>query len=464
MNRTPGFELEKKAAGDEAKTPEQLAEEKAAADKAAADKATADKAAADKAAADGKKTEEEGKVEPDPLDKLGPLPVETLAKAITDNPTLAAELEKAGIDSELLYETSRRAARTDQYEQIYPTVEAAQFADESAKHFYDIEDGFPKIQTVEDLDGFITKTMLPLSVLKDPATGEPLKNPDGSYQTDGSIARFFDSTSQMETVMSVRAVDRLLANVPAGDEGEEAREQLGRIKDAIILAQEFRDNGYRVPGKKGAGQPQRSAEDQKAIDDANKIKQDAAKQSEEARQATIKAYDDGVMNDIGTAVTGFVSGVLNRTALSDFDKEKIADSTMSKAWESLDNNRHWKARKDHLQSLPATPENHKLLVAHAKVGFELAAKTILEAEIKAAGGKVMSASAAKRQKQETQQTNDRMNQGSGTTPSAKAPQPASAADVRAQAIKNLKAAGNQYPSDGDIISEAVRIRAATRTA
>jgi len=470
MNRTPGFELEKP--GAETKTAEQIAaEKKAADDKAAADAAAAGgktpeqiaaekKAAEDKAAADAAAAGE-----PNPLDKLGPLPVETLAKAITENPELAAALEKAGLDPEVMYETSRRAALSDQYAEVFPTVDSAKFAADSANHFYDIEQGFPKVSDLKSFDDFVTGTMLPLSVLRDPKTGDPLTNPDGSYQTDGSIGRFFEAANQMETVMGVRAVDAQIKAAEAqGEAGEETKQALERIKDALILAQEFRDNGYKVPKASGNGATQRSPEDQKLIDDANRTRQEAEKRNEEARQAEIKTFDDSVFNETTTAASNFVAGVLNRTALDDYTKASISDKVNAEAWEALGKNRHFQAQKAHLQTLPATPETKKQLVTLAKLGFEREAKRVLEREIQAAGGKLMTRSQQKQAKQETQQANDKMNQGSGTAPNAKGPALQTGAQIREQAIKNLKAAGVAYPDDGEILAESLRLRKATQVA
>jgi hypothetical protein len=470
MNRTPGYELEKPVG--EVKTPEQLAaEKKAADDKAAADAAAAaktpeqlaaeKKAADDKAAADAAAKAAQG--EPNPLDKLGPLPVETLAKVINDNPTLAAELEKAGVDPQLLYDTSRMAAVGEQMTEIYPTVEAAKFAAANAENFYKIEQGFPTVNTIEDLDKFITDTMLPMSVLYDATSGEPLKNPDGSYQTDGSIGRFFSATSQMETVMGVRAVEKLIeqAATLTGEEGDAARETAERIKDALILAQEFRVNGYRLPGKKPAAPTQRSPEDQRAIDEAARIRAEADTRTEQARQAELKTFDDGVMNDTTTATGAYLSNVLNRTTLTDYDKSSIAEKVNEKAWEALANNRHFQAQKAHLQSMAATPENRKALVTLAKTGFEREAFKLLQTEIARAGGKIITRQQQRTEKQETQQANDRMNRGTGTTATPKGATPLTGAALRDQAIKNLKAAGNKYPEDGDILTESLRLRKAT---
>jgi len=466
MDKVPGFEVTK---------PAQTAEEKAAADKVIADaaaatkipaqtpeeKAAADaKAATDKAAADAAKAKET-QPETNPLDKLGPLPVELLAKAITDNPDLAAALDKAGIDSELLYETSRRAALTDQFTEIFPTPEAATFASENAQHFYDLEEGFPKIQSVEDFDKFVTGTMLPLSQLYDPKTGEPLMNPDGKgYQTDGSIGRFMNAASQFETIGSVSAIDRLITEYSKRQDeaGEQLLEEAKDMREAAVKLQTFRDAGYKLPSAK-AQPTQRSPEDQAAIDRAAQIERDAAKTTNDARQKEDQAYQDSVFNDASTAAKSMIVDTLNKTSLNDNEKRFIATQVDSEAWAAVGKNRHFVMQREHLYSLGHSPENKKALVTLAKTTFEIQATKIMQRLVTEAGGKQISAKTAKLAKIETQQTKDLMNQGTGTTPGVKTAPVLTSTQIREQAIKNFQGRNKgSMPNDGEILAETMAIR------
>lgn len=473
MDKVPGFEVTKPAA----KTPEEVAAEKVAADKVVADKAAADKAATDatktpeqiaaeakvaadvKAAADAKA--KEGQPETNPLDKLGPLPVEMLAKAITDNPDLAAALDKAGIDSELLYETSRRAALTDQFTEIFPTPEAATFASENAQHFYDLEEGFPKIQSVEDFDKFVTGTMLPLSLLYDPKTGEPLMNPDGKgYQTDGSIGRFMNAASQFETIGSVSAIDRLITEYSKrqDEDGEKLLEEAKDMREAAVKLQNFRDAGYKLPGAK-AQPTQRSPEDQAAIDRAAQIERDAAKTTSDAQQKEDQAYQDGILSDVSAVATSMITDTLNRTSLNDNEKRFIATQVNTEAWTAVGKNRHYQMQKEHIYSLGHSPENRKALVSLTKITFEIQANKIMQRLVTESGGKQISASQKKLAKIEGQQTTDRMNQGTGTTPGVKTAPVLSSTQVREQAIKNFQSRNKgSMPNDGEILAETMAIR------
>lgn len=479
MDQTPGFEVTKPAVVVPAvKTPEELAAEKKLVD----DKAVADKAAAealktpeqklaeqkivdDKAAAEALKLKENP---PNPLDSLGPLPVATLAKAINDNPELAAQLEKVGIDPEVLYETSRRAAKTDQYEAIFPTPDAAQFADASAKNFYKIEEGFPKITDVKSFDEFLVNTMLPLSQLID-ENGNPLMSADGkTFQTDGSIERFLTSAVQYDTIGALNAVDRLekaYAGV-AGEEGEELRAEVSRVKEAFMVTQSFRDNGGKIGPKAGAGNNEVPAAVKAELEklraenaDASKVKTDAAKAQDSAFQSSISA-------EVGTSGQAFVERTLNLTSLNDNEKRFIAQQAVSEALATMTPNTptanaHYLQQKNHLYNLGRSDQNKQKIVALGKTTFELAVTKSLSKLVAEAGGKTLTKQEQRQQKQDTQSTNDRMNQGGGATAAAKAAPVLTSAQVRAKAIENFKADPRnrgEMPDDGQILQETLKIR------
>jgi len=469
MDKVPGYEVSKPAA--ETKTPEQLAAEKAETDRKAAEaaaatqtpeqKAAADKAAADKAAADAAKAAETKAAE-NPLDKLGPLPTEVLTKAITENPALAAELEKSGLDVETLTETCRQAALCDQLiEAGATTPEVVKFMGESAQHFYDIEESFPQIKSVEDFDKFVMNTMLPLSALRDPKSGEPLMNPDGkTFQTDGSVARFMDTAAQYEAIGSVSAADRLIneySRMPAGDERDRLVGEAQRIREAVILSQNFRDAGYKLPGEKKAA-TERSPEDQALLDRAAQTERDANQRTAEARRVENEAYEASVFTDASTASSNFIVENLNRTSLSDTEKKLIAKEISAEAWDALGKNRHFQMQKENLYALGNTPENKAALVALTKNTFETKAASIMRTKVAEYGGKQISRQEAKQRKIDTQITADKMNQGTGTTPAAKTAPVLTSAQVRSQAIANLKAKGNTSPDDGEILTESLAIR------
>ena len=142
-------------------------------------------------------------------------------------------------------------------------------------------------------------TMLPLSVMRDPKTGEPLMNPDGkTFQTDGSVARFMDTAAQYEAIGSVSAADRLIAEYSRLPEGEERDRLVGeaqRIREAVILSQNFRDAGYKIPGNKKEA-TQRSPEDQALLDRAAQTEKQSREREAAARQTENQAYEASVLD------------------------------------------------------------------------------------------------------------------------------------------------------------------------
>lgn len=457
MDKIPGAEVTPKpetAKVEEVKPPEQV-QPKTDEEKAAEAKAVEDA----KAAAAPKPLEP-----PNPLDSVGPLPVATLAKAITDTPELAAALEKAGLDPELLYETSRQAALTSQFTEIFPTPEAAQFAGENAEKFYQIEEGFPKIQNVEDFDKFLTGTMLPMSVLRG-GDGQPLMTADGKgYQTDGSIARFLDSAAQFETIGSLQAADRLLAEAAKipGEEGETARTEAARLKEAIQLVQTFRDNKYRMPGAKQTTElsPEHKAE----MDRLRSENAETQRVRAEASQKENETYVQSVFTDVTASTQPFVQSTLDRTSLNDNEKRFIAKATQEETWESLKNNRHFQMQKEHLYSLGNTPEVKARLVALTNSTFQIQATKVMNRLVTEAGGKVISANKAKLAKIDAQQTNDKMNQGTGTTAAPKTATLRTPAENNAQARENLLKRGITHPEDWELLQEVASLKGLARSA
>lgn len=450
------------AAGE--KTPEQLAAEKTAAEKAEADKAAAqpkteEEKAAEAKAAEDKAKAEAAKSEPNPLDSLGPLPVTALAKAV-ENPEFAAALEKVGIDPEQLYETSRQAALTEQFQEHFPTPEAAKFGSQSAEHFYDLEEQFPKIHSVEDFDKFITGTLLPLSVVYG-QDGKPLMNADGrGYQTDGSIERFLTSAVQHDTIGAVAAANLLIknyANVP-GEEGENLRAEAQRVKDALLLSAEFRDNGGKLPSLKpqpGTVDPATQAE----LERLRKENQEAKGLKTEAEKQADQAYQTSVTTEVSNAGLAFVEKTLDGSALNDNEKRLIAEKAVNEALGEMGKNRHYQMQKNNLYSLGQSEENKRQIIALGKTTFQQAVTKSLNRLVEEAGGKLLGKQSAKQQKQESQIAKDKMNQGTGTTAGSGAPPVLTPAQVRLKAIENYKAANKgESPDDGQIMQEVLKIR------
>jgi hypothetical protein len=299
-------------------------------------------------------------------------------------------------------------------------------------------------------------------VLRDPQSGQPLMRPDGrGYQTDGSIEKFFSRANQMETLLRSRQADALLqqyANIP-GEEGERLREEAQRVKDACVLAQEFQDSGYKLPGQKPAAPAQRSPEDQALIDQANKDRADAAARNHEAAQREDAAYQESIFTETSAATTRFVESTLQQTSLSDTEKRLIAKEALAETWDALAKNRHFQAQKNDLYNQGNKPEAKKSLVALTRVAFETKAANVLRRMVAEAGGKQISRSTQKQNKIDAQVNNDRMNQGTGTTPQPKAAAPMTPQQVRAKAIDNYKAKNRgAMPNDGEILEESLAIR------
>jgi len=211
--------------------------------------------------------------EVNPLDKLGPLPAEKLGEALKSD-TFVAACKEAGIDTELLMETSRMAAETQMYRDAgLPTPESAQFAVENANHFYDIEEKFPAVKDAASLDAFMSDVMIPLSYIRD-AEGKPIPDPQnpGQFKTDGTVSRFMQANVDYDHGWTSQIADKLLESAArfktadgySTERAEEVGKYASNLKDAIAFVDEFRKNGYKMPS--GEAKPQMSEEDKAEMD------------------------------------------------------------------------------------------------------------------------------------------------------------------------------------------------------
>lgn len=395
-----------------------------------------------------------------PVTEPEPANLEQWTKALNDNPEVAAKLEEVapGI-TETISDWGRKAAVVDAYiETGLVTPELAKVAADDAQKFYGIEEAFPQVNSPQSLDKFVMDVMVPLSYIRD-EQGNPVKNQDGTFQTDGSTARFFQNWNAFDAITTAQGLDQRISEAKkvSGEAGENQVAELERIKEALITVQNYREAGYQIPKAKDP-EYKRSAEDQALIDKANKDQQDAARTRQEAAKTSETAYMESVMTEVGSAVSGYMKSALDRTSFSASEKELVAKEVVAKTFDDMSKNGHFQRQKQNLYALGEKPEVKARLISLARTTFETLSRKHTQELTTKYGGKVVAASKAKLQKIDTQIQSDKMNQGGGTTPGAIAPSPMTTTQVREQAIKNLKASGMTHPEDGDILQETLKIR------
>lgn len=438
-----------------AKTPEEIEAEKQA---ALATETPEQKTEREKAEAEAEA--KETPKEPDPLDKVGALPAEKLAEAIKNTPELEAALAKAGIDKEVLFQTARDAALASQFTELFPTVEAAQFANENANHFYNIEESFPAIQTVEDLDKFIMDVMLPLSIIPG-ADGKPQMMEDGkTFKTDGSVSRFLKLGTDYDMGMSGNIADQILAaaNQLPDSEGKTAQKEYAEsLKAAVDFIQEFRNNGYRMPTAKS-----RTSElppDVKArLENAERIERESRDRETQTQKQQEDLFDKTVEDDTVKFGEGLISELLNATNLNDKAKESAAKEIYAELAKELPGDKTFKRMAAQYRAQGLNDTTKQKLVALNKNTIKGKYAKIVERVVGERGGQVISAAAARQNKIATQIDTDRLNPGTTSSAPAKGPSPLTDDQISKQAYENAKAAnGGNEPDLSAVFSERLKL-------
>lgn len=393
-----------------------------------------------------------------PLDKLGPLPAEKIAKAIADKPELAAALKAAGLDGDTLIHNARLAAETSQYKAIAPTIESAKFMQESAGHFYDIEERFPSIGKLEDFDSFVMETMLPLSVLRN-EKGEVLTNPDGTFQTDGSVQRFLQFASDADLGYIKTAAQQL--GKAASDED---KEYYGHLEAAIDYLNEFRQAGYQKPGAKTTDAI--SPEIQRRLDAADKTVKESRERDAATQADRQKITEDRIFDDTLNGIKPLMRATLDGTALSPKLKEKAEKEIWKGVFDSLDSNREFQQLKRGHWSRGTGAEQIKALAALNITTIEGIFATVAENVLSEYGAELVAANSARHTAIDTAIARDKSTPTSASTSAAAAPKVMSEDDIDAQATKNVleKHGGRRTPQfNQEFLIEVVKLKQAAQS-
>jgi phage gp36-like protein len=400
-------------------------------------------------------------VAPNPLDKIGPLPAETIAKAFDEDPAFAAQMAAKGLDKDTLVANARLAAETSQYKAIAPTLAAAKHMQENAAHFYDVEDGFLGIKDMATFDSFIMDRLLPLSAITG-EDGQPLKTADGkAFQTDGSVTRFIDMAGQFWTAQGEQTL-RQLATQATSDEDKGYYEALA---DAAQEIQKFAQNGYRKPGSAPAAV---SPEVQARLDAADRELKDSRARDAKTKEAGEKVFEGSVLNDTVAVGSTMAGAIVNMTGLNDALKTKATSEIFSECAKWLAGNREYNRLKsiyfanfDRGQTEQARKDLVALNREYLEIGIPIAAEKVLPGF-----GAVVDRNKAKHETIDTQINRDRMNPSSVSAAAAPGGKAITEEQLQAQARQNVLAKHDGRITstfNQEFMTEVVKLRQA-RTA
>lgn len=381
-----------------------------------------------------------------PLDKLGPLPAETLAAALKAFPKLEADFAKAGISKDILFETSRRAAEADQFREIVGTPESAVFIKQGADHFFEIEEGVTSLGTPEGFNNFVN-LIGRLSVVKD-ASGNPVKNADGTFKTDGTMENLFQGVGQRNF-----ADMRQAAEAVSEELGQEVNLHLDRLDEIF---------GGVISGKPkaAAALPGDLPPDvKKELEEARASKAQNAQRDKEYRERDEKAFEEKVISTTVEGIGPQLRETLDKTAFNDKQKEKVAKEFYTAMAAHLATSKAFQAQRRNQYALGMDDANMKKLaglnVREIKANFT----TILQQVLDEYGVSILNANQAKLGKIATQIDKDRPNATVGTSINPSGSGPKTEDEFYAQAVQNIRErSGGREPTQRDIISEVLKLK------
>lgn len=403
---------------------------------------TAEEIAAEALAAENKKQEEQSKKDeqpkqPNPLDKIGPLPAENLAKILTEKPELEKALQDAGISKEVLERTCRDAALTEQFVQEVGTLEGARMMRQDSENFAKIEERFPAMRTVKDFDSFMMDVMIPLSMVYGP-DGQPKKRADGSFETDGSVSRFFDLANQFSISQDLKSAEKYLELNPNDEDALD-------VHAAATVLNQFHKNGYRFGVKPEAElPPELKAREAKLRQDEERN----AQRDRDAQAADRKRFDDRVETATFEKLNNLIRETLEPTGLTKKLKEKASNDIYVGIAERLKNNVAYK-RMVRLASTKGMDDAsfNNLVALHdreIKAIYERVAQQVLNEY----GAHQVRKNEERLDKIATQIENDRMNPGTGMGTSKPAAGKLNSEQIHEQARADvLKANNGRQPAD-----------------
>lgn len=414
-------------------------------------------------AADDKAAEPDKKADEDKAAGLGPLPATKFAEFLKANPDVDAALEGKTIETEAgpiplkqaITEAAKLAGQAHEYAEIVGTPDDARSYKEAGEHFFTLDEKFPAIQTVEDLDNFVMDVMVPLSVIKDPKTGEALRNPDGSFKTDGSVARFFMKAEELSDGILAQFVETLTD----ADEKEEAQMALKVLAD--LRAKSYGKAKPAAAVSKDGLPP----EVQERLKRAEQIERDAAASKKAEAEQKAKDFEESATQVATTRLEAQVRAAIDPTALSDKLKPKAVTDIWTGLADALAKDKPYLREKDNIyrqaEQTGFTEEAREKLAALTvrKANFYLPG--ITQRVLDEYGAHTVTTAQDRNKKIDTQTANDKPNATAGTVGGRAGSAPKTDDEVYAAAVEAAKKAGHDPGSGGfnkAVLMETMRLR------
>lgn len=281
------------------------------------------------------------------LEEDGFVGAKDLAAKLDADPTLKASLP-AELRNEIMA-NARLAERGAEYQQIFASPAEAKIVAQTAQDFAAFSDAFNMVGAdVEKGTSALINKLIEASALRD-AEGNPVKNDNGTFKTDGTASKFL--TTAAKRWFAINVVQKIEA---LGNEN---------VTAALDLVMESAGLRPSTAAKMQTDDPALTA--RKAELDAQETR--LREQTQASSKAERQQYDSALEGDLATAYTAEAGALLGlATGLDGFTKQAVEQKIEAAVKKAIASSVSYKMRKNALQQQPRSPERRQREVALAK--------------------------------------------------------------------------------------------------
>ncbi len=258
-----------------------------------------------------------------------------LNERINENPALRQAFESDPALRNAVFRNARLAAETSKYKEVFPDVESAQYAAQSAARFREVDELFLNATTPEGTSRFLQK-WAEMAVLTD-EQGNPIID-QGMPQLHPAFTSLLDNMRNNELEFLRQTAEK------NGD--QELMAALDIVRERVSPASRAQDNEL-PPHIRAASEQIRARE------------LELNRRQLQQQHAEHARFNHVVGEDATQKIDALIEPALDKAALSDFvrqtAREKIDDAIVA----SLGRNRFFQARMSELARYPLTPQTRQ---------------------------------------------------------------------------------------------------------
>lgn len=366
---------------------------------------------AEKPAAEAKaegQTEDQPKEEDFQLEPEAPITPESLSQMVKDNPDFGKLLDTDPRLKGQLYKTAREAAELKPYREIFPDVESAKVAQESAGTWNDVRELFLGSSTKEGTLSMLGK-MAELSYERD-AEGNPVVDAEGNPVIGDDFYGFVDHVVGLDLEnREAEVTARLKADRYATAEERERDESIKAALD--ILRENLSEEG---PKEELPAALQRRAEE------IERREREQQQRAQEASTQERKSFEHGLQQEAQKRVSDGIQRILANVekqgaAISPYLKNVLPAAIGAKLVRKIQANPVLQGQMKELQRLPAGDQSRQRRLTAIDRAIQQYLPDVAREELRQAGVQVMASSEAKRAKEQAQAAATQKTEPKGAT-------------------------------------------------